>query len=783
MSLQSEQAAAVHQLLQGLPKEWKRLLQEDIGLDVGSANLDSALFGQAVINRSHPGFDDLSTAVTHIVEPGSPGLSALYHAFASPRVAPPDGNGGWWPGAEQLDLLENWITCLKPLQPDAIPAKAVVGVFAYEYRPGTATPHGKYADFVYGRTGISRIGQAGPIWDGATRTWSSRAPNGSALFATTPARYGAFLAIPLSPGSGFSILGKVQNGDDKRIFYLPIRKLVPGEIFQGAPLDMHFLEYHCREKLRRLFLSGGYKTDANIETWPYFRDSLTPGELASGAGRNPERLVDMASLGAAVAVSSPAAPLVRLARQADGKIAVLPDVPKRSAVHKGDLALNREASSLRTNTGVLATINDAIVNGVLSFNENVRPRNAPEFSNIRHKVDPAQTEPIDLGATLGANFRDVVDDGGYEAALYEDSICDGVIDVEVPALKNLGPVRPAFSVITAPDFFPFAAELDIQNWVDLVDQGDEHRQFNAGTPNPLCHGRLPPNQTLRSPAGKGKAFSPSEDTIAAVISHAPAGQGTASAGRQGVFSSGTTFLTDGASDIFAPGWDVTFSEEDGVQFYSTFGLGSPFPEDAKLCAADNGFWPAASPDASRTFQHGPTAIPLLDAELGWYPKNPRKPAGTQESWGWDGEQGPFITEAGDVNYCDFWRSDYVSNALAGRFGSSLLVQVDSREMIARMDALRLCIRALPGDHVVAKTDLWLVHAEHASVPPGPGAPATARGYRYEFVKPSGDDKPDPSDPRRRLQPFETRYECLVGAAGVSWRSFGGAWMWLVTASA
>ncbi|MET1026822.1 MAG: hypothetical protein ABWY00_06620, partial [Dongiaceae bacterium] len=74
--------------------------------------------------------------------------------------------------------------------------------------------------------------------------------------------------------------------------------------------------------------------------------------------------------------------------------------------------------------------------------------------------------------------------------------------------------------------------------------------------------------------------------------------------------------------------------------------------------------------------------------------------------------------------------------------------------------------------------LWLVHAEHATVPPSAGAPASARGYRYEFVVAADDGKPDASDPRRRLKPFTARFECLVGLAGVSWRPFGGTWSWV-----
>ena len=56
-------------------------------------------------------------------------------------------------------------------------------------------------------------------------------------------------------------------------------------------------------------------------------------------------------------------------------------------------------------------------------------------------------------------------------------------------------------------------------------------------------------------------------------------------------------------------------------YLSSRGLGSPFPEDAKLCAMLNSFWPAVAPDAARTFGQTPTGIPLLDTELGLHPQH------------------------------------------------------------------------------------------------------------------------------------------------------------------
>jgi hypothetical protein len=780
MSLQEEHRDRVSKLLRTLPEGWKRLLLEGLGLDVAAADLASAPTATARIDRARKGFDDLDPSIVRLVEPGQPARSVLYHAFASPRVIPDSANQTWWPSPQDLDLLEDWITCLVPLAPEVIPSGAVVGMFAYEYRPASEMPHQQHAGFVYSRTGIARVGEAEPTWDGASRSWSSRSPHDKGGFAAIPARYAAFLAVPVKTGSGACLLGKSQDKDQDRTFYLPARKLVFGEPFEQGKLELHLGEYHRREKLRRLFVGGDYPTTANLQTWPYVRDSLAPGEHASGANRGPERLVDLTSLGSAVTVASPAAPLVRVAREPGGAIAILPDVPERSALHKGNFALNRSATSLRTNTGGIKLVEDAIVNGVLNRNENARPRNAPEFANIRHEPPTSGDALVDLGTTLDADFRDVVNRGGYAAVLFEDSVCDGILAVDVPALGRLGPTLPAFSVVTAPDFFPHAGEIDIQDWTDLVDNGDVQMQFRSGTPVPLCQGRLPPNLTLQTPIKGARAFSPQDDTAVAVLSSPPLGSNSTPRrrGDRGLEQSqATTFLTDGASDAFAPGWDITFSEENGQTFYSTFGLGSPFPEDVKLCAADNGFWPAASPDAGRTFQNSPTAIPLLDEELGWHPDNPRKPPHEPASWGWDGEQGPFIAPSGEVNYCDFWRSDYVSNVLLGRFGSGKLAELQASELIARMDALRACVAVLPGKTDVAHTDLWLVHAERALVPTAQNAAPSAHGYRYEFVVASGVDTSDPKDLRRRLQPFSKRFECLVGIAGVTWRSVGDGWTW------
>jgi len=91
--------------------------------------------------------------------------------------------------------------------------------------------------------------------------------------------------------------------------------------------------------------------------------------------------------------------------------------------------------------------------------------------------------------------------------------------------------------------------------------------------------------------------------------------------------------------------------------------------------------------------YAPTAIPMLDAELGFHPDNPRRTG--PPSTGWDGEHGPFI-QGSVVSFASFVRSDYVLHAFEDKtFSGAGLADLDRTELIARMDALRLCIQWLP----------------------------------------------------------------------------------------
>jgi hypothetical protein len=219
------------------------------------------------------------------------------------------------------------------------------------------------------------------------------------------------------------------------------------------------------------------------------------------------------------------------------------------------------------------------------------------------------------------------------------------------------------------------------------------------------------------------------------------------------------FLPDVASSVFAPGWDITYSADKPGStdvYLSTEGLGSPFVEDMKLCAASNGMWPASSPDSARTYQgsldpysRNATAIPLLDDEIGFHKHSPAGMMMKKETFGWDGVQGPFLKWSNgkwQVNFADMGRADVVKNALEGNVDMSKLRTLSSAELIARMACLRKCIDYLPKSNfkgytkaskMVAFTRWWLISAEPVHFgeedAKGWGIPSTLVGTDTKWV--------------------------------------------------
>jgi hypothetical protein len=736
-----------------------------------AAELDKQL---QTIDRSHPGFEDFHRDATRGVEPGVPAKSLLYHALASPAVHPtangaPAPNSSTYPTLEELDALENYIYARASKSLTNF-QNAVVAVFAYQYRTGTRSAHRLYADLVFSRTAVARVGTAPANYERARRSFWVQPPDGSEKTCVMAARYGVFLAIQRRLGPDDALLGgRIGVMDAGRTFLVPVHKLFPGqECLAGRNLSLSFSEFHRNEKLRRIHTNGGIPAlnGFDIQRPPFVRDSVnSPGELLA---------LQAVGSGSVLVVPVPHPRLVRTATQ------------RNTATGQDEIVRFRVPAENESNR--FWTSHDIPPSGP--------GRAAPEYVNIRHQITTAANgsqDLLDLNTLAENDFRRLLRNGGYEAAHFIDDTCDGCVAAIVgglpAALGGAARVRRAYSLVTAPDFFPLMDQLTIYEWARGL-PGGINSQFSQGSPEPLARGRTPSNPSLPRPGSSAAAFDRNDLTMSAVTGVIVSGPLTAQLQlAPPVPDASVSFLPDAASNVFQPGWDISLGQDQRGTFHTAFGLGSPFPEDAKLCAALNSFWPAAAPDATRTFglQGSPTAQPLLDIELGLHPGHPAVTGqGAASRLGWDGEFGPFFEQVGGtlfVNYASKDRSDYVSNALANQIRLTPLLKVDAEEMIRRMEALRACVRVLPPQSdLVSTTPLFLVRAEKVddwtARPDRGDARLHGAGYLYKFAELGGNEQLINGDLRRVRRSVTARFTCHTAmdgrlVTGLAFRSGAG----------
>lgn len=738
---------------------WRNLLLQH-ELDITASDLNQELSKNlTAINRKLKGFEDFSLDGIRGIEPGSPARSLLYHAFASSAVhLTPDNetisNAEVYPTLAELDIIENYIYSLTNRSLSDFP-NSVIAVFAYQYRVGARSPHGIHADMAFSRTGVARVGTVSANYNAARRSFWVEPKDISSNIAVMPARYGAFLAIERLPSNADVILEQ-QPRDRNQRFLFPVHKLFPGsECLHDLNITLEFLEYHRSEKLQRIHTQGQVPvlTGFDVNQTPFIRDS-----------RNSQDLVQLQSIKASVLLLPVEHPqLVRSTTQLNSNTG-------REEIVRFAVPRRNNGNRFWTSFQILAT-NEA--------------REAPEYVNIRHQVQTnanGEQQIIDLNQAIADEdeFLQKLDAGGYEAAHFIDNSCDGCITVKVTGLPRNISDRAAYSLVTAPDFFPLADQIAIERWANkfLPSLRD---QFSQGGPSPLSNGRRPANPSLTQPDNPTqKAFERDDTTIAAIVGAAPLSFTKDSNLSQSDVL--TSFLPDAASNVFAPGWDVSLGRDNQGVFYAAYGLGSPFPEDAKLCAALNSFWPAVAPDAARTFAilDSPTALPLLDNELGYHPQHLRVQNGeVQSQLGWDGEYGPFfelVNGQWHVNFANKDRSDYVSNALAGQIQVSVLAGFDSVELINRMEALRFSIRELPPVDRVSTTRLLLVVAEKvndwSSRPDRANSQLQGAGYLYVFASVQ-DSEQRTNDVRRKRLRVSNRFTCHITHDTFCWKKDEG----------
>lgn len=834
-------------------KDWSSFFNNEfnINIDPNNPNLNEDLDRILPNIRTQKGFDDF--AGIRMIEPGRPSMSLLYHALASPRVKPEISNKPFdetqYLGWEELVVLEDYIYSLLELNIDAarLNKEYVLAVFSYEYRPAYKTPEDSpYADFVYSRTGISRIGQHPYNYNKAERSFTNLPLTASPKeIAVMPAKYGLFLA-KVTKASDVHLMSK-ENGDTSgfsifkknRDFLVPVKKIFSKDPFLNER-DITFYESHVNEKLARLAAFKGIElfkdenTNYRLEASPFRKINATTDQNELLDTNNSKMVSLIRGEGASVLLTPVDDLLMKLAWQ-DEKLVCF-KVPKEKELIL-NVDSNRRYTSLKLQSNAYKNASDYIATEGYAKKYRATkfsaPRNAPLFANIRNRVDTTNLKSIEYLSADTQDFDSIISNGGYYTAMFEDNICDGFISAKISDVKSdavlnrlINNILPAFSLVTAPDFFPYSESFDLHEF----DKNKQSSFMEGGIEN-LSTCRLRANPNLIDPITKSAAFPEWVDLSLEKGTDLPFTMHAILTSKCKVTSNdykldsiaykksedrdylSTSYMTDTASFVFAPGWDATYSANNKKRpFLATIGLGSPFPEDMKLCAAANGMWPVASPDAARTFQGSlkkivslgvtPCALPLTDLEIGIHESHPMlKEPGTllEKCFGWDGEHGPFLSDHKNrysVEFTDIGRADYVHNLMQPDIGFNmeLLRKLTTTEIIFRMIALRRCKTKLEGEKYEF-SKYWLVSAEAVNWEKGamgmgiplnligdnrlwatqPQGNIHGNGFLYVFVDPIYEHALKPSqydwitNKRRRLQ-IKNIYVCQISEDALSYCS-------------
>jgi hypothetical protein len=736
--------AACHRLA---PLGWLDLLKRH-GLDISAVDLEKELSRPVPsIDRSVAGFEDFALEGARGIEPGQPALSLLFHAFASPRFV---GEKGLplkdYPTQPEIEAVENYVYGVCPpsieeLRVRANGAHLAIVVFAAEYRPASETIHRRHADMCYARSGIARVGTAPAEYLPSARGYLPFDKEDPHQIRVLPCRYAAYVAA-LAPGlkNGHGPMRFIQLGqkpvaasgsrekdaglpavpppilqpryvsDEIRSFWIPLHKLFDGpECIRGRDLKVALSANHTNEKIRRTHLffganghNGGW-SEPDLSNAPFiFHDGIA--EFSAEAGDGSWLLMPV-----------PHDPLVKAAEYQNKPLTYCVPESKDGdpwAPYQSSLNLKLKPSGAR---------------------------GAPEYLHARHKIDRNGRE-IDLN-----KFPDVIErvrKGGYRARHYQDFAGDGWIDCECSELALEIPRRlPAYSIVATPDFFPAVNQSALMEWTEqsvppvlLNILWPE----NPGKPQALSDQRFAANLEL-----PGAGFDPADDTMTAIVGLLGSGGGRLTRVTHAHATRAVT-LPDAAAGVFAPGWDVSFDrtlEADpndtgdltqGTTFLNMYGLGSPFMEDTKLCAALSSFWPAVAPDVTRTF--GPvtpvakyaTATPLTDEVIGLGAAEP-----------WDGIKGPNIDRVNRVvEYTALAYGDYVEAALKSRFNIGVIAATTIEEYVARTLTMARVYSALDSTSRLDKAKWALI----SFCRPSKNDPdlqaamtATKRKVQYEYV--------------------------------------------------
>jgi hypothetical protein len=650
--------------------------------------------------RAAPGFEDFASDIAKGVEPGSPSSSFLYHAFASSSVQPPGLDDSQYLTDVELEIIENYVFAkaqisVRDLVQLVNGQPLAIGVFTKQYRNISETAHKQHADLVFSRTGVARVGNEREIWNGRFRCYQS-CISGAEGMAVLPCRYSAWIATKVSGNPKKSIPGRFQSGDDSLGFWVPVHKIFSGkDCLAGVSIDLRFSHGHRNEKLRKVHRAlqfmgyGSHHAEPEIDAAPFVETNL----LHSFE-------------------TTPHSCLV---------------VPQDKIVE--EVVVGQGSGAQPVTMFVPPNVRDEDS----SFHIIPRPQRwAPEFVYVRDAVVGGAR--IDLIAEF--DISAFVRRGGFDAVHYRDFTGDGWVRAVCDELSVAIPLTlPAYSILAPLDLVPNVRQADLMDWYNNVAPVEIKSNLWVGSsPVPLCDVRDAANISLPE-----SGFVISDVTVSALVGLAtsPAAGSQPVVRLPAIDDSQTTSLPDDASGIFAPGSEIgedqtaQIAAEDGTvnpstSFFSNYGMGSPFLEDTKLCAAQSAFWPGTSPDTSRVYEpHSqPSVTPLTDEEIPW-----------------DGSPLPILIAGQQkVRHRSRAHTDYIRHA---KFNFGLLANLSIEEYVERTVAMARVYQMLGAATLFDKSQ-WVVLRFGLAPQKGPASPPRniGRCYFLEMYRYTG-YSPDP----------------------------------------
>ena len=692
-----------------------------------------------------------------------------------------------YPTMAEIESVENYVYASKNATLDQLAQEAqdLLGssagssitlaacVFTNEYRPAPETPHKIHADQCFARTGISRVGTIGPKYEPKTRGFQVFS-NGDDQndIRVLPCRYSVYLAVRSKGrrdrfGPVFS--GSAMVDDAMLDFWVPIHKLFDGdECISGIDLSLSLETKHYNQKIAKLV---GRLKATGFSNVPSARLNEPDFQFSEGIA---EMLPDGSELGSFVLQPVPQ-PFVEVAS------------------FEGD-NMSFEVPPM----GPGSQFSDAFSPSLSVDSPSAPPvRPWPEYAHIRQRTD--STPPEDLN--LRPDVVDIANVGGYDAQHYKDFAGEGwvtpiVLNSDTPLVDPSGQeieMVSACSLVTAPDFYPNVSQRqvyewwretsvrsqngELPDWWDALVSNGTWGRFWRRSPEPLSDERFAPN--FRLPNSPFKSTDKTCTGIVTPLQSIDLSQSEVTVPN----SMRHSFLPDHAAGAFAPGWDASVDRSSGVNHLTAYGLGSPFPEDAKLCAALSTFWPAAAPDVTRTFFRVPFAngsvCPMTDDEIGV----------GGDGVAWDGITGPFVVSQNAtervIEYPDFDHADYTRAALNGQFSIAKTSKVSLDDYKHRILATLRCYRAIANQGNRRATHIFSFRhanfdAELNEASMMTGTSLLGPVYRFELFTDqlrfsSGQQQDNVSEPVFQNNNHQARYR-----VGVTWTVFVGTGQFVIS---